>query len=185
MTGEFIQKYCQFCDRCIYEDDTPLYCGEIDDEGCISDPIKHVQCCYYEHQPIPHIPKFKVGDVISYMHGDDLCTVMEVNDDTYVLQKHGTTGRFNEPYPIRYDNIEEIDEFYELYEDTKTDDVAEEYCDDELELILPPKKKTILIEDVIKWFEENLHMYNTSECNGDKEAFIEDFKKHFEYESNT
>ena len=22
MTGEFIQKYCQFCDRCIYEDDT-------------------------------------------------------------------------------------------------------------------------------------------------------------------
>lgn len=129
MTGEFIQKYCQFCDRCIYEDDNPLYCGEIDDEGCISDPIKHVQCCYYGHQPIPHIPKFQVGDVISYIHGNDVCTVMEVNVDTYALQKHGTTGRFNEPYPIRYDNIEEIDELYELYEDTKTDDAAEEYCD--------------------------------------------------------
>ena len=24
-----------------------------------------------------------------------------------------------------------------------------------------------------------------SECTGDKEAFIEDFKTHFEYESNT
>jgi hypothetical protein len=63
--------------------------------------------------------------------------------------------------------------------------IIEEYCDDELELILPPKKKTILIEDAIKWFKENLHMYNTSECTGDREAFIEDFKKHFDYESNT
>ena len=129
MTGEFIQKYCQFCDRCIYEDDTPLYCGEIDDEGCISDPIKHVQCCYYEHQPIPHIPRFKVGDVIKYEWGEEISTVIAVNDDEYTLQKHGTFGRFNEPYPPYNESTEQIDELFELYEDTRTDDAAEDYCD--------------------------------------------------------
>ena len=33
------------------------------------------------------------------------------------------------------------------------------------------------IEKAIEWFEQNLHMYNTSECLGDRKEFIEDFKK--------
>ena len=45
------------------------------------------------------------------------------------MQKHGTFGIFNDPYPPYNESTEQIDEFYELYEDTKTDDAAEEYCE--------------------------------------------------------
>ena len=71
------------------------------------------------------------------------------------------------------------------YVTTRTRIITEEYDEDEIELMLPPKPKMIKFDDILKWFDENLHMYNTSECIGDREAFIEDFKKHFEYESNT
>ena len=36
------------------------------------------------------------------------------------------------------------------------------------------------LDKVCKWLEENLHMYNTSECKGDRIAFVEDFKKAME-----
>lgn len=57
--------------------------------------------------------------------------------------------------------------------------IIEEYDEDEIELMLPPKPKMIKFDDVLKWVDENLHMYNTSECTGDREAFIEDFKTYF------
>ena len=43
-----------------------------------------------------------------------------------------------------------------------------------------PRKGLVDIDKVCKWFEENLHMYNTSECRGDRIAFVEDFKKAME-----
>jgi hypothetical protein len=133
MTGEFINKHCQFCDRCIFEgnggDQVPKYCGEIDEGGCICDPIKEVQTCYYGYDPIPHVPRFKVGDVIKYEWGEEISTVIAINNDEYTLQKHGTFGRFNETYPQYNESTEQIDELFELYEDTKTDDAAEDYCD--------------------------------------------------------
>ena len=36
------------------------------------------------------------------------------------------------------------------------------------------------IDKAYEWFEENLHMYNTSECEGDRIDFVEDFKKAME-----
>ena len=43
-----------------------------------------------------------------------------------------------------------------------------------------PRKGLVDIDKVCKWFEENLHMYNTSECEGDRIDFVEDFKKAME-----
>ena len=43
-----------------------------------------------------------------------------------------------------------------------------------------PRKGLVDIDKVYKWLEENLHMYNTSECKGDRIAFVEDFKKAME-----
>ena len=43
-----------------------------------------------------------------------------------------------------------------------------------------PRKGLVDIDKVYKWLEENLHMYNTSECRGDRIAFVEDFKKAME-----
>lgn len=115
MTGEFIKKHCQFCDRCIYVDDSPLFCGEIDEDGCVSEDLQNVHSCYYGYQPIPHIPRFKVGDVISYELGNEVLTVIDVNDDTYTLQLKGTHGNFNESYTPYKDETENVDSLFNLY----------------------------------------------------------------------
>lgn len=38
-------------------------------------------------------------------------------------------------------------------------------------------KRKQWLEKACEWFEQNLHMYNTAECFGDRQKFIEDFKK--------
>ena len=38
------------------------------------------------------------------------------------------------------------------------------------------------IEKALRWFEQNLHMYNTAEALGDRQCFIEDFRKYMEGE---
>ena len=57
--------------------------------------------------------------------------------------------------------------------------IIEEYNGDEIELMRPSTPKMIKFDDVLKWFDENLYMYNTSECYEDRIAFIEEFKTHF------
>jgi hypothetical protein len=39
------------------------------------------------------------------------------------------------------------------------------------------KMQDAFIKKAVEWFEQNQHMYNTSECLGDRKEFIEDFKK--------
>ena len=114
MTKEFIQKYCVYCDRCIYTDGVPLFCGEIDDEGCVSEEIKDVQHCYYGNAPVPHIPRFKPSDVLeAYPHNIE---ILSIEGDEYMVRRQGTFGRFEEPYPVEYFDIEETDDVYELYQ---------------------------------------------------------------------
>lgn len=51
MQQEFINNNCILCDNCIYEalsydsEYEPVACGTIDDDGCVSIPLKELNKC--------------------------------------------------------------------------------------------------------------------------------------------
>lgn len=52
------------------------------------------------------------------------------------------------------------------------------WSEDELEF--EPGPKMVSLDKICKWLENNMHMYNTEECIGDRKAFIKDLRKEFE-----
>lgn len=120
MTREFIEAHCVNCDYCIWEDKVPSFCGEIDEGGCRSTELKLVSRCREGHEPIPHIPKYNVGDRIYY--SPFVCKIIGIDGEKYILQRECSFGKFNEPWPTEKWDIEETDECYELYEDQEDAD---------------------------------------------------------------
>lgn len=110
MTSDFIEIRCRHCDYCIFECGYPTYCGEIDDEGCVSDPLKSLTHCRLNFPPIKHIPKFQVGWRLECSSGT--YEILAIEDDKYVMQKEGVYGKFGEPYPIEKHDTDEIDGVY-------------------------------------------------------------------------
>lgn len=115
MTIEFIEKHCVKCDYCIYENGRAAFCGEIDDGGCVSIPLKEVKRCIEGHDPIPHIAKFKACDRLDCGFG--VMRILSVEGDRYVTQREGKMGRFGEPWPVKVLDTEEVDLMYELVDD--------------------------------------------------------------------
>ena len=66
------------------------------------------------------------------------------------------------------------------YADGRTETYYHEWLTPENALSVAEIAKEETLDKVCKWLEENLHMYNTSECKGDRIAFVEDFKKAME-----
>ena len=59
--------------------------------------------------------------------------------------------------------------------------IVSEYDEDELEFISnSDKPKMVSLDKVCEWIEANMHMYNTEECEGDRNTFISDLRKEFE-----
>lgn len=110
MTSDFIEIRCRYCDYCIFECGYPTYCGEIDDEGCVSDPLKSLTHCRLNYPPIKHVPKFQVGWRLECSSGT--YEILAIEDDKYVMQKEGVYGKFGEPYPIEKHDTDEIDGVY-------------------------------------------------------------------------
>lgn len=52
--------------------------------------------------------------------------------------------------------------------------IAEEFDEDEIELILPPKPKTVSVDKALKWLKENYTNYSKNQLG--LETFMEDFK---------
>ena len=119
MTREFIKTHCIGCDYCIYTDGEPWGCGEIDDDGCVSEDLRLVKHCRLGHAPIPHTPRFKAGDRLDGIPNPiRILAVCTGINGYYVTQMEGGYGKFNDtPYPEESTDLEEIDYKYELVEE--------------------------------------------------------------------
>lgn len=110
LTPEFVKKHCERCERCIFEDDIPVGCGEIDEGGCVSTELRNLKICYKGIPNEPHKTHFKCGDVVESSPSN--YHVLGVEGRNYILQRDGTFGKFDEPYPIEHLDILDFDEMY-------------------------------------------------------------------------
>ena len=109
MTQEFISAHCIDCNYCIYSDGMPWGCGIIDEYGCCSTDLHHLQHCRFNYKPIPHTPRFKAGDRLEASPSPiRILKVITGVNGYYITQKEGN------PNNIQQIDLEEIDYNFEL-----------------------------------------------------------------------
>ena len=113
MTTDFIDLHCSHCDYCIFECGKPTYCGEINDEGCICEPLESITHCRLNYPPIKHVPKFKVNSRFDSRIG--IYKILAIENDKYVIQREGSCEfSINGKYPIEKRDTDEIDIMYDI-----------------------------------------------------------------------